>query len=189
MLKNEEIHQTHPFYRKGLNYLEPEWITCGCICAVHKKEWRDHCGVVDVPKTYFSQRNQMTITWVQLAKDASIVPSFTFILHVHRQTNCSEAFSWKFSERILFTTFKHLQSFLVAFNEQLQNAEKSQGSVVEVVSCFATVKATIQVKPSDIHIKPIWISTKKIQRRQGSWLWFIHVRCICIVKVLCCTSG
>jgi len=41
------------------------------------------------------------------------------------------------------------------FSEQVQNAEKSQGSVIEVVSCFATVKATIRVKPSDIHIKLI----------------------------------
>jgi len=32
-------------------------------------------------------------------------------------------------------------------------------------------------------------STKKTQRRQGSWLWFIYVRCSCIVQVLCCTSG
>jgi len=34
-----------------------------------------------------------------------------------------------------------LQSFLVAFIEQVQNIEKSKASVVEVVSCFATVKA------------------------------------------------
>jgi len=61
MLKNEEIRQTHPFYRKGLNDFEAEWIKCGCSCAVRRKEWRDHCGFVDVPKTYFSQRNQMTI--------------------------------------------------------------------------------------------------------------------------------
>jgi len=29
---------------------------------------------------------------------------------------------------------------------------------------------------------------KKTQRRQGSWLWFINVRCICIVQVLCFKS-
>jgi len=37
MLKNEEIHQQYPFFRKGLNDFEDEWITCGCICTVRKK--------------------------------------------------------------------------------------------------------------------------------------------------------
>jgi len=39
---------------------------------------------------------------------------------------------------------RHLQSFVVAFNEQVQNIEKSKASFVEVVPCFATVKARIQ---------------------------------------------
>jgi len=30
---------------------------------------------------------------------------------------------------------------MVAFNEQVQNVEKPKASVVEVLSCFATVKA------------------------------------------------
>jgi len=42
---------------------------------------------------------------------------------------------------------------VVAFNEQVKTIEKSKASIVEVVSCFATVKAKIQVRPSDIHIK------------------------------------
>jgi len=33
---------------------------------------------------------------------------------------------------------------VVAFIEQVQNIEKSKESVVEVVSCFATVNAKIQ---------------------------------------------
>jgi len=37
MLKNEEIRQKHPFFRKGLNYIEAEWTTYGCICTVCKK--------------------------------------------------------------------------------------------------------------------------------------------------------
>jgi len=101
-----------------------------------------------VPKTYFSWRNQVAITLSQLDKDASIVPSSKFKLHAHRQANCySETFSWKFFERFLFT-LRHLQSFVV------QNIEKSKASVVVVVSRFATVKARIQSKPSDIHINP-----------------------------------
>jgi len=46
-----------------------------------------------------------------------------------------------------------LQSFVVAFIEQVQNIEKSKASVVEVVSYFATVKARIQERQSDVHIK------------------------------------
>jgi len=104
-------------------------------------------------KTYFSQRTQVAITLSQLAKDASIAPSFKFILHVHRQASCySETFFWKFFERTLFI-LRHLQSFVVAFIEQVQKIEKSKASIVEVVSCFASVKARIQ-KRSDVHIKP-----------------------------------
>jgi len=36
-----------------------------------------------------------------------------------------------------------MQSFVVAFIEQVQNIEKLKASIVEVVSCFATVKARI----------------------------------------------
>jgi len=105
------------------------------------------------PKIYFSKRNQVAITFSQLAKDASIIPSFKFTLHVHRQANCcSETIFWKFFERILFM-LRHLQSFVVAFIKQVQNIEKSKASIVEVVSCFATVKARIQERQSDVHIK------------------------------------
>jgi len=106
-------------------------------------------------KTYFSQRNQVAITLSQLAKDASNESSFAFILHVHRQVNCcSETFFWKLSERILFNTLRHMQSFVVAFSEHVQNIEKSKASTVEVVSYFATVKSRIQERQSDVHTKP-----------------------------------
>jgi len=96
----------------------------------------------------------VAITFSQLAKDASIVPSFKVILYVHRQANCcSETFFWKSFEQILFT-LRHLQSFVVAFTKQAQNVEKSKASVVEVVSCFATVKARLQERESDRQIKP-----------------------------------
>ena len=58
-------------------------------------------------------------------------------------------FFWKFFERYLFT-LRHLQSFVVAFIEQVQNIEKSKASLVEVVSCFATVKARIQERQADV---------------------------------------
>jgi len=65
----------------------------------------------------------------------------------------SETYFWKFFERILFT-LRHLQSFLVAFIEQVQNIQKSKASAFEFVSCFATVKARIQERQSDVNIKP-----------------------------------
>jgi len=51
MLKNEEIRQKYPFFTKGLNYFETEWITCGCICTVRKEEWKDYCDFADIPRT------------------------------------------------------------------------------------------------------------------------------------------
>jgi len=42
---------------------------------------------------------------------------------------------------------------VVAFIKQVQNIEKSKASVVEVVSCFATVKERIQERQSDVHIR------------------------------------
>jgi len=96
----------------------------------------------------------LAITLSQLTKDASIVSSSKFIPHVHRPANCcSETFIWKFSERILFNTLRHLQTVVVAFIEQVQNIEKAKATFVEVVSSFATVKARIQKRQSDVHIK------------------------------------
>ena len=51
-------------------------------------------------------------------------------------------------QRTLFNTSRHLHSFVFAFNEQVQNIEKSKASIDEVVSYFTSVKAGIQVKQS-----------------------------------------
>jgi len=48
MLKYEEIREKYPFFRKGLNDFEAEWITCGCIYKVRKREWKDYCDFVDI---------------------------------------------------------------------------------------------------------------------------------------------
>jgi len=45
---------------------------------------------------------------------------------------------------------RHMQSFVVAYIEQVLKIEKSKASIVEVVSCFATVKARIQERQSDV---------------------------------------
>jgi len=107
-------------------------------------------------RNWVPKRISRSVTrWLSLsqpAKDASIVPSFKFRLHVHRQANCcSETCFWKSFGRIQFT-LRHSQSFVVAFIEQVQNFEKSKASVFEVVQGFATVKARIQERRSDVHI-------------------------------------
>ena len=85
----------------------------------------------------------MANTLSKLAKDASIVPSFTVILHVHRQAKCcSETFFCVNSLSELY--LRDLQSFVAVSNEQVQDIEKTKASVVEVVSCCATAKAAVQ---------------------------------------------
>jgi len=103
-------------------------------------------------------------------------------------------FFWKLFERTLFKTLRHLQSFLVAFNEQVQNIEKFKASFVEVVSCFATVKERIQSRQSDVHIKPSSTSTKKTHRLtdgkdRGLFIVYVRSSLSVFVQVLCCTSG
>jgi len=51
MLKNGKIlffQKKYPFSRKRLNDFEAEWITCGCIYKVRKREWKDYCNFVDI---------------------------------------------------------------------------------------------------------------------------------------------
>ena len=48
MLKNDEIRDKYLFFRKGLNDFEAEWITCGCIYKIRKREWKDYCDFVDI---------------------------------------------------------------------------------------------------------------------------------------------
>jgi len=63
---------------------------------------------------------------------------------------------------------RHFQSFLVAFNEQIQIAGKSKASFVEIVSCFATVKARIRNNQMCRTYQAKLISTEKTQRlREG----------------------
>ena len=50
MLKNEEScqNQKDPFFRWVLNDFEAEWITCGCIYKVRKREWKAYRGFVEL---------------------------------------------------------------------------------------------------------------------------------------------
>jgi len=79
-----------------------------------------------------------------LGKDTSNVPSFTFLLHVLSIDKPTVVLKRFFGSSLSDVCLRHLQSFVVAFNGQVQNIEKSKASFVEVVSCFATVKARNQ---------------------------------------------
>jgi len=78
--------------------------------------------------------------------------SHSYFMSINKPTVVLKHF-FKLSEQSLFNTLRHLQSFVVAFIEQVQNNEKSKASIFVVVSCFATVKARIQKSQSDVHIK------------------------------------
>jgi len=56
--------------------------------------------------------------------------SHSHFMSIHKPTVVLKLF-WKLSERTLFKILRHLQSFLFAFNEQVQNIEKSKASFVE----------------------------------------------------------
>jgi len=93
------------------------------------------------------------ITLSQLAKDASNVPaaSHSSFISINKPTVVLKRF---FGNSLSDLCLRHLQSFPVAVNEQVQNIKKSKASVVELVLCFATVKARIQQRQSDVHSKP-----------------------------------
>ena len=142
-----------------LNYYEAEWATCICICTVRKEEWKDYCDFVDIEFQKLISRNvaRRLSLYRGLSRMLRLSPdSNSSFLSIDKPTVILNVLFLKFFERILFT-LRRLQSFVVAFIEQVQNIEKSKASVVEVVSCFAAMKARIQERQSDVHIKPSWI--------------------------------
>jgi len=136
MLKNKEIRQKYPFFTRGLNYFEAEWITCGCICTLRKEEWKDYCNLEDI--AYHALISLGVTRWL------SLCPSLTRKLQmqapqVRIHTSCPSTSQvlfwnvfWKFSSELCL---RHLHSFVVAFNEQVQNIGKSKASIVEVIVC------------------------------------------------------
>jgi len=150
-----------------LNYFETEWITCGCICTVCKEQWKDYCDFEDIE---FQKRISRSVTrWLSLYRGLprmlQLYPaSNSYFMSIVKPTVVLK----RFFMEILWANSVHiktLQSFVCAFIEQVQNIEKSRASVVEVVSCFTTVKARIQERQSDVHIKPSWIKVESALRK------------------------
>ena len=113
-----------------------------------------YCDFVDI--VYQKLISRGVTRWLSLYRSLprmfQLFPaSNPYFMSIDKPTVVVKCFFWKFSERILFNTLRHLQSFVVVFIEQVQNIEESKASVVEVVSCFATVKARIQLRQSDVY--------------------------------------
>ena len=75
MTKNEKISQKYPFFRKWLFYFEAEWVTCGCICKVCKREWKDYWDFVDIE--YQKLISHSVTRWL------SLYPSLPRMLHMY----------------------------------------------------------------------------------------------------------
>jgi len=67
--------------------------------------------------------------------------SHSYLISIDKPTVVLKRF---FGNYLSELCLRHLQSFVVAFNEKVQNIEKSKVSLVKVISCLATVKARIQ---------------------------------------------
>jgi len=71
---------------------------------------------------------------------------------------------------------------VVAFIEQVQKIEKSKASIVEVVSCLATVKARIQERQSDVH----YTDTNQNEREAFLVELVFSLKLVCNLKHLSC---
>ena len=103
MLKNEEIRQKYPFFKKGRNDFEAEWITCGCIYKVRKREWKDYCDFVDIE--YQKVISHSVIRWLSLYPSSAMSnprPSLGFLCsksipHTNNLSLFWQFFIWNFN--------------------------------------------------------------------------------------------
>jgi len=147
---------------------------------------KDCCDLEDI--AYHTLISRSIARWLSLCPGLSrMLQMQATQLRIHASCPSTSQFLlwnvfWKFSSELCL---RHLRSFVVAFNEQVQNIGKSKASIVEVASCFATVKARIQERQSDVHVKPRYISTKK-NSAKARIMTVIHscqmsLCCICLV--------
>ena len=99
-----------PFFRKGLNYSEAEWITCGCICTVRKEEWKDYCDFVDI--AYQKRVSRSVTRWLSLYHSLPKIlqlyaASNSYFMSIDKPTVVQKRFFWKFFEQFLFNTLRH----------------------------------------------------------------------------------
>ena len=148
-----------------VNYFEAEWITRGCICTVRKEESQRRVKTIVTLWILSTKKiiSHSVTRWLSLYRSLprmlQLCPaSNSYFMSIDKPVVVLKTFFWKLFGRTLW----HLQSFVAVFIEQVQNIEKSKASFVDVVSCFATVKTRIQKRQPDVHVKPSWISTKKI---------------------------
>jgi len=136
MLKNEEIRQKYPFFRKGLNNFEAEWITCGYIYKVCRREWKDYCDFVNIEyqKLIAHSVTRCLSLYPTLPRILQMYPaSHSYFMSIRKSTVVLKRFFESSLSELCLRLFKmrYLQSLLVASNEQVQNIEKSKASFVE----------------------------------------------------------
>jgi len=148
VLKNEEIRQKYTIFRKGLNDFEAEWITCSCICTVRKKEWKDHCDFVNI------EYQKRISPYPNLPRMLQMYPaSHSSFMSIDKPTVVLKRFFRNYPSELCWThwdTCNHLWLLLMSKFRILT----SQKHRLLRLSCFTAVKAGIQVRQSDIHIKP-----------------------------------
>jgi len=78
--------------------------------------------------------------------------SHSNFMSIDKPTVVQKRFFGNYRSELCFKTLKHLLSFLIASNEQVQNIEKSKASFVQVSIVFRhkdsveTIRCTYQVK-------------------------------------------
>jgi len=118
MLKNE-VRQRYPFVRKGLNDFEAEWITCGRIFKVGKRDWKDYCDFVDIE--YQKLIYHSVTRWLSLYPSLPRIlqmylASHSYFISIDKPTVVLKRFLGNSPSELCL---RHLQSFVVAFNERI----------------------------------------------------------------------
>ena len=111
MLKNEEIRQRYPFFRKGLNYFEAEWITCGCICTVGKEEWKDYCDFVD--SGYQKLISRSVTRWLSLYRNLPRMLQLYPASHSYFMSIDMPAVALKRFLEIIWANSVHIETFRI----------------------------------------------------------------------------
>jgi len=130
MLEYKERRRKYLFFRKELNDFESEWITCGCICTVCKKEWKDYCDFVDI-----EHQNLLSHSVTRLSLCPSLPRmlqmysvSHSYFMSIDKSTFVLKHF---FGNSLSEFCLTHFKTFVIIcgclmLNEQVQNIEKSK---------------------------------------------------------------
>ena len=119
-----------------------------CNYTVRTKELKNYSNFVDTEyrKLFSHCVTRMLLLYRSLSRIHHMYPALqSYFTSIDKAPIVLEQFcEAPLSELYL----KHLQSFIAAFNEQVQNIERTKASIGEVRSCLDAVKSTIKEKKS-----------------------------------------